>query len=370
MALVLGVVAIVLLTISVLISPADASFGLRAVYLVAQWTGPLLLVAAVALAMRHRCAEWIRRRLVELAGPALISAMPPRTVLNSVLARVLGDTKGLEEFVPALLGGSGRDLGARDTAISRETVVDVRFERIDGSNCLTEIVWSHEFSGVRNNHHFVMFATTDANIMTAINRDRVYPLFESWRVDNDDQLANFVPSLKAQLDVGVSYRDVEGDLHVVEPKPVSGEEVALNDYAQFVRLPRSVDPQNLVIFHLDLYDLTDPDIVVGAIERLQLRTSTIGSFEQGYLNWSAPHPCFVEKVVFDVRRLAQKDETLVYQVFIAALKKADTPYRGTWTRASDRIEVSIDSWMLAGHGVTLVWRPVAGTESSHAPDRW
>jgi hypothetical protein len=370
MALVLGVAAVVLLVLSAVVGPAPASVWLRLVVVFAQWAGPLLLVASLAVLLRRSLTAWVRRLLIDLAGPALISAMPPRTVFNTVLARVFGEKVGYQEVATALLGGSGRDPAARDTAVSKDTVAHVRFERVDERKCLTEITWSHEFSGVRNNHHYVLFATTDADILTLVNSERVHPLFEIWRVEDEDKLADFVPGLKDQLDVGVTYRDGDGRVHVVEPRPVVGEEVALGDYGRFIRMPRTVDAQNLVIFHLDLHDLSDPDHVVDSIERMTLRISTVGSFDQGYLSWSAPYPCFVTKIVFDVRQLAWRNEELVYQVIASTLKLTDIPLRGTWTREPERVEIVVDSWMLPGHAVTLLWRPVTETESRHGLDRW
>ena len=329
----------------------------------------VLLVVAAAYASRRRVKSWVRHTLIDLAGPALISAMPPRTVLNAVLIKVFGDKVGHHEVLTALLGGGGRDIDARDTAVSRRTTAVIRFERIDESACLTEITWSHQFSGVRNNHHFVMFATTDGEIFSLVNNQRTYPLFEAWRFESEDQLDGFVPGLKEGLDVGISYRDAASGLHVVELQPVTGEEVALRDYDQFVKLPSWVDRQNLVIFHLDLDELAHPDHVVDSIERLELRASTIGSFDQHFTTWSAPHPCFVHKIVFDVSQLSRGDERLAYQIVASTLKTEYLPLRGTWTHVPDEIEVVVDSWMLPGHAVTLLWRPIYGAEPPNGPER-
>jgi hypothetical protein len=370
MAVVLVVAAVALLAISAVLGPGVESVWLRIFYIFAQWTGPLLLLVAAAHVLRRRLSSWVADRLVDLAGPALISAMPPRMVLNAVLARVFGDKVGHQEVTTALLGGGGRDPAARDTAVSKGTTVEIRFERIDESACLTEITWSHQFSGVRDNHHFVMFATTDAEIFTLVNNDRAYPLFEAWRFENEDQLDAFVPGLKDGLEVGISYRAADAKLHVVDLQPASGEEVALRDYDQFVKMPAWVDRQNLVIFHLNLDDFADPDHVVDSIERLELRASTVGSFDQHFTTWSAPHPCFVNKIVFDVRQLARDGETLVYQIVAATLKTSYLPLRGTWTHVVDEIEVNVNSWMLPGHAVTLLWRPIYGAESLYEPDGW
>jgi hypothetical protein len=134
--------------------------------------------------------------------------------------------------------------------------------------------------------------------------------------------------------------------------------VALRNYNQFIRLPDSVDRKNLRIFQLDLYDLADPDHIVNSIERLAMRASTVGSFDQNFTTWSAPHPCFVHTISFDVRRLARQHEKLLYQVVASTLKMSYLPLRGTWTHVPDEIEVVIDSWMLPGHAVTLLWRQV------------
>ena len=124
MAVVLVVAAVALLAISAVLGPGVESVWLRILYIFAQWTGPLLLLVAAAHVLRRRLSSWVADRLVDLAGPALISAMPPRMVLNAVLARVFGDKVGHQEVTTALLGGGGPDPAARDTAVSKGTTVE------------------------------------------------------------------------------------------------------------------------------------------------------------------------------------------------------------------------------------------------------
>ena len=194
--------------------------------------------------------------------------MPPRHVLSLALGRVFGDKVGHQEIVTALLGGSGRDPDARDTAVSKRTTANVRLQRIDESTCLTELTWTHEFSGVRNNHLLVMFATWDRDIYTSVIQERTYPLFEIWRVLDEDALDQFVPGLKDRLDVGITYRERSGSLHDVGLRSVDGEEVAFRHYDRFVRLPDWVDRKNLAIYQVDLHDLADPDHIVDSVESL------------------------------------------------------------------------------------------------------
>src|SRR5690348_17140488 len=121
----------------------------------------VLLVALVAFVLwrlRDRLTGWAGRRLVEVAGPAIVRSMPPRAVLGALLERVFGDARRHDEIASALLGGGGHDVFGRDIAISRATTVHMVLHRIDHASCLTELTWSHEFSGVRDNHRLVMFA--------------------------------------------------------------------------------------------------------------------------------------------------------------------------------------------------------------------
>jgi hypothetical protein len=63
----------------------------------------------------------------------------------------------------------------------------------------------------------------------------------------------------------------------------------------------------------------------------------------------------------------------VHKVIASTLTPADIPVRGSWVRVRVRVRVRVeivDSWMLPGQAVRLLWRPVTGTESRHGPDRW
>jgi hypothetical protein len=107
----------------------------------------------------------------------------------------------------------------------------------------------------------------------------------------------------------------------------------------------------------DLYELADLDHVVGSIESLSMRT-VHDDPDQGYLSWTPPHPCYVHSVTFDVEELAFGDRKLAYMLVGNTIKKIRLPLQKTWSEVSDRIEVSVDAWMLPGHTITLLWRPI------------
>jgi hypothetical protein len=363
MAVVMAVAAAVLLVLSAVLGPDDPSPWLRAVYVLAQWTGPLLLILLCGLVLSRRALPWATAVLVKLAGPALIKAMPPRAVLEALLPWVYGDAVGHQDVLTGVLGGSGRDPAGRDTAISRGTTATFRLWAVDEQMSGNESTWTHDFSGIRDNHKLVLFATSDPEIANLVSSERVYPLFELWLLD-EDHLEEFVPTLRATLEVGVSYADEFGDLHDVPPRRLKGEEVTLRQYDRYLRLPESVDRQNLRIVEFDLHDLADPDHVVGSIESLVMRTVHY-TVNDGYLNWTPPHPCYVRTVTFDVRELPLRDQKLVYTVLGSTVRKLRVPLRMRWVEVPDRIEINVDAWMLPGHAVTLLWRPVEGL----GPDR-
>jgi hypothetical protein len=367
MAAVLAMAAAVLLAVSAMLGPDQASMWLRAVYVLAQWAGPLLLILLGGLVLWRRVRSWATKKLIELAGPALIRAMPPRTVLEVLLPWVYGDAVGHQEVLTGVLGGPGRDPAGRDTAISRGTTANFRLWAVNESMCGNETTWTHDFSGIRDNHKLILFATSDPEIANLVASERTYPLFELWLVD-EDHLNDFVPTMLETLEVGVSYTDEMGDLHHVPPRSLEGEEVTLRQYDRYIRLPDRVDRQNLHIVELDLHDLADPDHVVGSIERLAMRT-VHHTGNDGYVRWTPPHPCYVRRVTFDVRELALEGQKLVYTVLGSTVRKLRVPLRMRWIEATERIEIDVDAWMLPGHEVTLLWRPVEGMGLEHATHR-
>ncbi len=369
MAVVLAVAAAVLVVVLVVVGLLTGSLAVVVLGVVE----PALVVVglvAVGWLARRRVLDWAERRLSAIAGPAIVKSISPRETVQALLDHVFGGDLPHAEITTALLGGGGHDISGRDVVVSRATTVRMTLTRIDERMCQQELLWSHEFAGVRDNHRLVMFATTNRDIFRLLTSNRVYPLFESWFLHNDEQLEDFERNALDDLEVGITYRDENGALHTVEPTGGEGERVELADYDRFVRLRGRFNRQELVIFQLHLYDLAHPDHVVEAVERLTLRVSTQSAFEEGFITWSAPHPCFVESVVFDVRDLPQPHEKLNYQVLIHTVHASysEDPVPGVWGHVPEGIEVTPHSWMLPGHGVTLLWRHIDGAGSLHGSE--
>jgi hypothetical protein len=349
--------AVGLLVLTAFVGPGLAAPWFRVVYVVILWLGPFLLVLLAVLIGRRHATSRLRQALVDIAGPALIGSMSPRAALGSLLPRVYGKGSPHEDVLVGVLGGSGRDPAGSDTAVSRGTTAYFRLRAIDEFTSDNDVTWTHDFSGVRNNHTLVVFATSDPVIAGLIPRERVYPLFELWLMD-EDYLEDFVPILRENSRIGITYTDADGFARAVSPRPLRGHEVALREYGQFVRLSENLDRKNVRIFQFDLYDLVDPDHVVESIETLSFRVSMRNSSVLGYVTWSPPHPCFVHQITFDVEELPFEGQRLKYLVLASTLKTSGLSASQGWKEIPDRIEVPVDSWMLPGHGVTLLWRPV------------
>lgn len=327
-----------------------------------------VLVLALYLA-RRRLVDTLRRALTDIAGPALIRSMSPGVVLGELLPRVYGEDTGHDDVLVGVLGGPGRDSEGRDTAVSRSTTAHFRLRAINATTYEREVSWTHRFSGVHNSHKLVIFATDDRAIWGLIPSRRVFPLFESFFFEDEDNLEDFVQTLGDTVELGVSYTDVARRLHRVEPRTLRGEGVPLRQYDQFIRLPDEIDRRRLHIEKFDLWDLADDDHVVESIESLTIRTSSCSPLDDGFIIWSPPHPSFVREITFDVGDLSHAGQKLVYRVVPFTMKVSATSIQ-PWAEISDRIVVRLESWMLPGHGVALLWRPVDRLEAEHASVSW
>jgi hypothetical protein len=352
----LALLAALLLVGAVLSADAVDSLGLQALSVVFACLAVVAIMGVVVALSWRRIMSSLTRHLTGLAGPALIRSMPPRDVLGALLPWVYGDRVDHGEVLTGILGGPGREIQARDTAVSKGTSVHFKLAALNDEMLQTDQTFTHEFSGVRDNYMLVLFGTLSLEILRLVVTEREYPLFELWRVHDEDQLDEFVPNIRNSLQLGITYRDSMGEVHNVPPGPCSGEEAALRHFDRFVRLPDRIDRKDLRIVSVDLHDLADPDHIVAAVEGLSMTVSSKGRLDLGYSMWSPPHPCFLKRVTFDIAELATPGKRYRYLVLTSLLQQGGIPQRAEWVDVHDKIEVDVDSWMLPGHSVTLLWR--------------
>ena len=367
MAVVLWVAAAILLAAAAALGEDQPTFWLRLVIVLAQSVGVACLAVGAFLAARKPLSRWAARRLEEVVGPSLIRVMPPRTVLAAVLHRLLGPQPDNRDILTSILGGAGRDASGGDIAISRETHAHIRIESVSDTDCINSVTTTHEYTGAPNNYLLIIFATPNREIARLVASERIHPLYELWVTTDEDDLEEFIPSLRGKLEIGIRYADQEGRVYDVEPRHHPGEEIELKNYDQYLRLPEHLDRKDLRILSIDLHDLADDDHVVASVQRLALTTSNVAA-DLGYLVWSPPHPCFVRAVTFDLSQLGRPGDDLVYLVVRATTQGAGLSV-GEWTPITNTVVVPVNSWMLQGHTVTLLYRPTTTAETRHAGRR-
>jgi hypothetical protein len=343
----------------------------------------LLLVLAVYLG-RYRLARWIGRGSVGSAGPveprgatgasiqpgqSLFDLMAPGDVLYAVLTKFYGIKDGIEDVVTSMLGGPGQRLDGSDTAASRNVTARITLAAGEKPNtCRSTVEWTYEFPGMRNNHLFVVFGTHDRELASQVVNGRVFPLFELWLLQDEDEFNDFAREIQDSVRIGVTYVEEDRTTHVVEPLRHRGTPVQWNKLSDFVKVPDSAKLEHLNVIQFDLYDLADEDHWVTSIEKLTLRASNTAG-DKGWFAWSVPFPCYVTNVVFDLKDLTGPRGPLEYSIGVSTSGLAQNEFRN-WRRVPDTLDVPIGAWMLAGHAVTIVWRSAETSESANGvPDR-
>lgn len=358
MAVVLAAAAAVLLVVAAAVGPDNSSMSLRVVYLLAAGAGLLLMIVAAGWAGRRRLDQWLSERMLDMASPAIVRSMAPRNVLGALLPWIYGDVNDHQEVLTGILGGPGRDLAGRDTAVSRNTTAHFRFRPVSHATWNSELTWTHDFTGVRKNHKFVVFATHDGTVAEAVIKERTFPLFELWNFADEDQLDHFVNRSPKTFDIGITYTDVSGTLYRVAPRKVTGSEVPLKEFDEFVRLSPTIERHDLYIVAFDLWDLAHPDHVVETIQSLTVTVHGQVDVDAGYFTWSPPHPCFVREVTFDVAEFPDGSPAYEFRLVPSMMRNTAVVLSG-WQDREQQMHVALDSWMLPGHGVTLLWRATA-----------
>ncbi len=329
---------VLLLAAALVIAPAFLPSGsdpswLPVVRVVASVVGPLAGLAIVLRLYRDRLARWLSDELMRHAGPSIIAALPPRVVLSTLLRKIYGEG-AKETLLAGVLGGAGLDVHGRDIATSRRTVVDIRLSSVDDRYYDAVITWRHRLSGVLASYKFVVFATCDAGLWNVLPSERRAPLYESWFVDDEDMLQSFVPTLRQNLKVGISYRDTDGAVHTVEPRSLGCTEPPVREWPAYVRLPDWVKSDDVRILEFDLGELVDDDHVVGAIETVSVRAASVERTAHGYMSWSPPYPCYVERIRFDVEDLLVEGDPLLFKILPFSMERPGPTAANSWGKAT------------------------------------
>jgi hypothetical protein len=329
-----------------------------------------VVIAAIFFALTYR--GFLRRQLTDeilrLSGPLIVNALLPQQVMATFLSKIYGDSEANRDVVAGILGGEGTEPHGTDLTISVRTTVDYELRGIDYSTY--ELISTVTYSFKKNvpDHRFVIFAMCDPALRDSIALACRFPLFEAWFVPDPSLFDQSVDAMLPSVNIGIRYTDLNGGDHDVTAGKVDLTEASYRDwpeYLTFFREPVGTMPRQnparyigrLRIFECDLGELADVDHAVAAVENLSLRSTTLQRIGDGFCYWQAPYPCYVERISFDTTALDPNGDTPWLFRVVPFTFRSPIASPG-WTPATELDELTVHSWLLPGHGVALLWKPI------------
>ncbi|HEY2192740.1 MAG TPA: hypothetical protein VGH76_10640 [Actinomycetospora sp.] len=334
--------------------------------------GSLSFVTAVLAGIVRRELRRHAEFVNEAVERGLLDVLPPRRVAERLLERVYGVSPFNDTVVTALLGGEGASNVGSDLTISEHTEIDYTLTRVDDSNYHLVMETRYSFRNRVPARELIVFATSDATLRDSIVAGCRYPLFELWFVREDESSTLFedsVESMRDSVNVGIEYVDERGKIHDVPARHPGRHirEVKVGEWSRYLTffgrdttqgsiIDRQLYLDKLRIFKIDLLGLADQRTGMELIQRMTLRSTTLQLIEDGFCWWQAPYPCFVERMGFDTKSFdLASDRELRFMVKPFTISsEAAAP---TWQTSDEVANVDLQVWMLAGHGMALVWRP-------------
>lgn len=327
-----------------------------------------VVVRLVVRAVREEGGRLVRRldADVELG---VLGALPPAQALDVVLGRVYGRSPHTTELITSLLGGEGRRVDRSDLTISERTDVEYRLVRVDDDSYQLVMQVDYTFTNRVPADKFVIFATSDATLRDSIVLGCRQPLFELWYVPDDpvhplfhDSVDRMLPSVR----MGLSFLDDGDEPHELHDRTPVLNEVRIGrweEHLTFFREPLGALPRlrpeeylrSLRVFEVDLGRVAGAGVRIGTIRRLSLRSMTLQRVDDGFCYWQAPYPCYLERMQIDATGLAAEGrDAFVFRLQSFAFRSQPSPAR--WSPAEQVKVIDVQSWLLPGHGVVLLWK--------------
>ncbi|HVV12750.1 hypothetical protein [Amycolatopsis sp.] len=331
-------------------------------------TFPVLMLAAFGLGGYELLVRrWLAAELTRIAGPRIVEALLPQQVMETFLESIYGANEANRDVITGVLGGEGRRPLGGDLTISTHTGVHIDLRAIDHDFYHFTLAVTYSFKKNVQVDRFIIFATCDALLRDSISSGCQLPLFELWFVPDSALFQESVEGMLPTVRLGIEYVDDNGDHHIAESSKLRLTEVKLRnwaDYLSFFRedmgaLPRQSTRDHLSdlrIFECDLSAIADDGHSVSAIERLSVRASALQRIDDGICYWQAPYPCYVDRITFAVKEL-DIDGADSFQFNIAPFTFRSNTATTRWLRPEELPDLNVQSWLLPGHGVALLWRP-------------
>ena len=327
------------------------------------------LISAVLVGIVRTELRSEASRLVDTVAGGMLAVIPPADILHTVFDRVYGPSPHNGDLVTSLLGGAGLAADGSDLTISEHTEIDYRLTRIDDVYFRLVMEVGYTFRRRVPATTFVFFATSDPELRDSIAVGCRQPLFELWFVSEDEKNPVFedsVESMRESVRLGMRYADSDGRPHEVRDFRPRLREVYSSEWARYLsnfrtdlegphQLDRADYLAKLRIFEVDLTDVVAVRSDRYEIRGLSVQSTTIQLLDNNSCYWQAPYPCFVDRVRFDTHdlELGGVDEA-VFRVKPFSFRSVAGPLR--WATSDEVSEVVMQSWLVPGHGVALMWR--------------
>jgi hypothetical protein len=359
------------LTISILWHPPENALVAPVIREFFTQLWPFTVTTAFALLIyERRLRKSFIAEMRRISGPSIVKALLPRQVLYTLLSHIYGEQPENRDVTAGVLGGAGEKPNGADLTISSSTTVYYRLQNAGaGQYRLTSTVryaFTHPVSDAR----FALFALGSADLRDSIILGCDLPLFDYWYFPSDEQFERSSETVRKSAKMKVLYLDADGirrqssefvaPMQKVDPK-------YWPDYLSFFRTDlgalRRRDPSNflnkLSIYSCELREvLNNEDYRLAEILGIEFSSSSLQSKDDGYCYWSAGYPCLVRRIHFDASDFTPDQPDSEWRFRLAPFMLHGYSHTDEWVEASHIEPLTVSSWMLPGHGVALLWKPL------------
>jgi len=337
---------------------------------VALW--PVFLTVAAGIIVYER---WLRDSFVaelkHITGPALMRTLRPRDTLSLLVGHIYGKHSQNRDVVAGVLGGYGDKIDLSDLTISDLTEVDMILADTDKED-LYDLTLSVRYRFEQRqlpDTTFVFFVTSHPRLRDLIVVGCERPLFDFWYIPDGGalkDLSTFTDSVKLE----VTYTDPEGAPHETGTLPdVKLTKVPIAQWRDYLRSFREdIGNINRLEVHdfesqLAIFTFSVADVLKKAdfrwkyVRGFTITSTTKQKKSDEYCYWVAPYPCLVNAIRFHTSQFTAVNtggrlEFRSVPFLLRALSDVDT-----WT--DNPVPLKPETWLLPGHGVSLLWRSSA-----------
>lgn len=310
--------------------------------------------------------QWLLREVTRLSEPALLSVLPRRRMITTLLSQSYGGTpESVRHVAHAILGGAGDHPEDGEPVVSNKT--SVKYKLQDQRPGIYELISTEEYSFPRPIHddRVVIFATCDSVLKEVIGAGATCQIFEYWYTSDKALFRSSVDQSFESMGIGISYQDVQGGSHDVDVFEIVARVVPIDEWEQYlsffgeVSSGQNLDPRNfgdtLRIYEYSLSDLEIAGHLLASVTKITMQTRTLQSVDDPYCFWSASFPCYMDKIIFDLSQFGKREQSSIYEFMLVAFLIRGIDLPASWVSV-DILEVPIGSWLLPGHGIALLWR--------------